>query len=89
MYLCFDGKKPILGGFSNLDMAKNVDTPRSISGYLLTFEGVSHGNLTFKYVLLSYYGSIIYSHLRAMKKDIADEYIISEAWNKTKEVYGV
>ena len=37
--LCYGGSKPILEGFSDSDLAGDVDTSRSTSGYLVTFGG--------------------------------------------------
>ena len=39
MCLCYGGSKPILEGFSDSDLAGDVDTSRSTSGYLVTFGG--------------------------------------------------
>ena len=37
MRLCFGGDKSILVGYSNLDKAKDIDSKRSTSGYLIKF----------------------------------------------------
>ncbi|KAL5838732.1 hypothetical protein ACOSQ3_015901 [Xanthoceras sorbifolium] len=49
--LCFGNGKPVLEGYTDSDMAGDVDTRKSISGYLITFAGVSHGNHGYKNVL--------------------------------------
>ena len=35
--LCFGSEKPILVGYTNFDMAKNIDSRKSTLGYLITF----------------------------------------------------
>jgi len=37
--LCFGSGKPILVGYTKSDMAGDIDSRRSTSGYLITFEG--------------------------------------------------
>ena len=37
--LCFGTDKPILEGCTDVDMARNVDSRKSTSGYLITFQG--------------------------------------------------
>ena len=37
--LCFGTRKPILCGYTDSDMAGDVDTRKSTSGYLVTFAG--------------------------------------------------
>uniref|UniRef100_A0A803M8G8 Retrovirus-related Pol polyprotein from transposon TNT 1-94 n=1 Tax=Chenopodium quinoa TaxID=63459 RepID=A0A803M8G8_CHEQI len=39
MKLCFGSDKPILVGYSNSDMAGDIDSRKSTSGYLITFAG--------------------------------------------------
>ena len=39
MKLCYESDKPILVGYSNADMAGDIDSRRSTSGYLVTFAG--------------------------------------------------
>jgi len=39
MRLCFDGDKPTLVGYSDLDMARGIDSRRFTSGYLIKFAG--------------------------------------------------
>ncbi|KAM3381937.1 hypothetical protein P3S68_007510 [Capsicum galapagoense] len=53
--LCFGTGKPSLCGYTDLDMAGDVDTRKSTSGYLVTFAGgvVSWQSRLQKYVALS------------------------------------
>ena len=37
--LCFGSGEPILDGYTDADMAGNVDTRKSTSGFLMTFAG--------------------------------------------------
>ena len=39
MCLCFGSGKPMLDGYIDLDMAGDVDSKKSISGFLMTFAG--------------------------------------------------
>ena len=39
MKLCFRGDKPNLVGYSDLDMAGDIDSKKSTSGYLINFAG--------------------------------------------------
>ena len=39
MKLCYESDKPILVGYSNADMAGDIDSRRSTSDYLVTFAG--------------------------------------------------
>ena len=39
MKLCFVGDKPNLVGYSNSDMAADIDSRKSTSGYLINFVG--------------------------------------------------
>jgi len=39
MKLCFGGDKPNLVGYSNSDMAGDIDSKKSTSGYLINFVG--------------------------------------------------
>ena len=52
--LCFGDGKPMLDGFTDSDIADNIDSRKSTSEYLMTFaEGVWHVNLNNKKELLS------------------------------------
>lgn len=53
--LCFDNEKPVLEGYIDSDMAGDVDTRNSISGYLITFAGgaVSWQSQLQKYIALT------------------------------------
>ena len=37
--LCFGGDKPVLQVYMDADIAKDIDSRKSLSGYLLTFAG--------------------------------------------------
>ena len=37
--LCFGSGEPMLDGYTNLDMVGDVDSRKSISGFLMTFTG--------------------------------------------------
>jgi len=51
--LCFGSAKPVLVGFIDSDMAGDLDSRKSTSGYLITFAGgLRHGNQSCKNVLL-------------------------------------
>jgi len=51
--LCFGNKNQLLIGYVDVDMAGDVDSRKSTSGYLITFaRGLSHGNRDYKSVLL-------------------------------------
>ena len=51
--LCFGTDKPILEGCTDVDMARDVDSKKSTSGYLITFQGEQyHGNQSCRNVLL-------------------------------------
>ena len=39
MCLCFDNGEPMLDGYTYLDMAGDVDSKKSISGFMMTFAG--------------------------------------------------
>ena len=39
MFLCFGNSKPLLVGYTDVDMASDVDSRKSTSGYLITFVG--------------------------------------------------
>ncbi|MCI53787.1 gag-pol polyprotein, partial [Trifolium medium] len=39
MRLCFGGDKPTLEGYSDLDMAGDIDSRKSASGYMIKFAG--------------------------------------------------
>ena len=39
MCLCFGDGKPTLDGFTDFDMAGDIDSRKSTSGYLMTFAG--------------------------------------------------
>ena len=39
MKLCFGGDKPTLMGYSDSDMAGDIDSRKSTSGYLIKFAG--------------------------------------------------
>ena len=39
MCLCFGDGKPMLDGFTDSDMAGDIDSRKSTSGYLMTFAG--------------------------------------------------
>ena len=39
MHLCFEGSEPILEGFTDADMAEDLNSRKSTSGYLFTFVG--------------------------------------------------
>ena len=39
MKFCYGSDKPILVGYSDADMAGDIDSRRSTSGYLVTFAG--------------------------------------------------
>lgn len=42
MCLCFRGSEPILKGYTNEDMADDLDGRKSTSGYVFTFIGGSY-----------------------------------------------
>lgn len=52
--LCFGNGKPVLDGYTtDADMAGDVDSRKSTSGYFITFQGkLCHGSLSCKNVLL-------------------------------------
>lgn len=39
MCLCFGSSEPILDGYTDSDMAGDIDSRKSISGFLMTFAG--------------------------------------------------
>ena len=39
MFLCFGNSKPLLVGYTDVDMASDADSRKSTSGYLITFVG--------------------------------------------------
>ena len=50
--LCFEDDKPVLVGYTNADIAGDVDSRKSTSCYLITFVGEQcHGNQSYKSVL--------------------------------------
>ena len=50
--LCFGKGKPVLEGYTDADLADDIDSRKSTSGYLTTFAGeLFHGNQSCKIVL--------------------------------------
>ncbi|RVW83710.1 Retrovirus-related Pol polyprotein from transposon TNT 1-94 [Vitis vinifera] len=50
--LCFGTDKHVLEGCTDVDMARDVDSKKSTSGYLITFQGEQcHGNQSCRNVL--------------------------------------
>ena len=51
--LCFGIDKPVLDGYTDADIAGDVDSKKFISEYLMTFSGeLSYENLNYRNVLL-------------------------------------
>lgn len=84
--LCFGSKKPVLVGYTDADMAGDVDKRKSTSGYLVTFSGgaVAWQSKLQKSVALYTTEAEFMAITEACKE--ADEEIIIRAWVQAREI---
>ncbi|KAF3661587.1 hypothetical protein FXO38_11598 [Capsicum annuum] len=88
MSLCFGTRKPILCGFTDSDMASDLDTHKSTSGYLVTFTGgaVSWQSRLQKYVALSTTEAELITAVEACKELIWMKRFLGGTWLCSREI---
>ena len=75
--LCFGGGKPVLVGYTDADMACDIDSRKSTSGLLVTFVGkLFLGCLNYKVCCLIYYRRRVYCCYESLQRDDMDEAIL-------------
>jgi hypothetical protein len=86
--LCFGNGKQVLDGFTDADMAGDVDSRKSTSGYLITYSGgaVSWQSRLQKCVALSTKEAKYIAITEAAKMD---EKVLTRTWSTAREVFAL